>query len=311
MLIQLPVFSILYWVVQGLTNNYKFTAVQQYLADQGIIQPDQVLNGFRPKYLDQSTELYQSLLGSDHMNSFGVDLARSASTALSDNFVEALPYFALVGLIAFLSWIQQKQIMGRNPSGEVTSQQRTMMIIGPVMYVFFAFVSPAAIGVYFLVSTTWRVAQQYYITRSLYGHEDALGVQAQKAMAEVRESRKKEQGSGAANAGGGGFLGNLLGNQPPAKPAARGGAKGGKPAGRTPAKGGNARTTGKTTPAKSTGKATTNGNGRAASSSKANANGNGAARGKATTTPRATSAGAPTAPKGQAHSRSKKKRKRK
>jgi YidC/Oxa1 family membrane protein insertase len=315
MLIQLPVFSVLYWVVQGLTNNYKFTGVQQYLADQGLISPENVFHGFRPKYLDHSSALYQSLLGSDHMNAFGVDLARSASTALSDSFVEALPYFALVGIIAFLSWVQQRQIMGRNPNGEVTSQQRTMMIIGPVMYVFFAFVSPAAIGVYFLVSTTWRVAQQYYITRSLYGHEDALGVQAQKAMAEVRESRKKEQGG--TNAGGGGLFGGLLGNQP-AKPAPRGGAaKGGsKPGGRANAKGGATRTSGKSTaakstPAKSTGKATTNGNGRTATPAKANANGNGAARGKAGTTPQATSAGASGAPKGQAHSRSKKKRKRK
>ena len=314
MLIQLPVFSILYWVVRGLTNPYKFTGVQQYLADEGLISPENVFHGFRPKYLDHSSELYTSLLGSDHMNAFGVDLARSASTALSDSFVEALPYFALVGVIAYLSWIQQRQIMGRNPSGEVTQQQRTMMIIGPVMYVFFAFVSPAAIGVYFLVSTAWRVAQQYYITRSLYGHEDALGVQAQKAMAEVRESRKKEQG-GTPAAGGGGLFGGLLGGNQQNKPAPRGGAaKGGKPAGRTTAKGGATRTAGKSTAAKSTpakaGKST-NGNGRTATPAKANANGNGAARGKAGTTPQATSAGASGAPKGQAHSRSKKKRKRK
>ena len=310
MLIQLPVFSVLYWVVQGLTTNYKFTGVQQYLADQGLISPENVYDGFRPKYLDHSTELYQSLLGSDHMNAFGVDLARSASTALSDSFVEALPYFALVGVIAFLSWIQQKQIMGRNPNGEVSSQQRTMMIIGPVMYVFFAFVSPAAIGVYFLVSTSWRVAQQYYITRSLYGHEDALGVQAQRAMAEVRESRQKEQGGG--NAGGGGLFGGLLGGNQPNKPAPRGGGaakSGGRPAGRATAKGGATRTTGKstaakTTPAKSAGKATSNGN-------RANANGNGAGRGKAGTASGATSTGASGTPKAQAHSRSKKKRKRK
>jgi len=304
MLIQLPVFSILYWVVRGLTNSYTFTGVQQYLADQGHIAADSVVHGFRPKYLDPSSELYNSLLGSDHMNAFGVDLARSASTALSDSFVEAIPYFALVGVIALLSWVQQKQIMGRNPTGEISQQQRTMMIIGPVMYVFFAFVSPAAIGVYFLVSTSWRVAQQYYITRSLYGHEEALGVQAQRAMAEVRESRKKEQGPGNS---GGGLFGGLLGNQQPAKNA-KGGAKA---SGRAPAKGGATRTSGKTTAAKATGKATTNGNSRAASSSKATANGNGATRGKATTTPRGTSAGASGAPKAQAHPRSKKKRKRK
>jgi uncharacterized membrane protein YgcG len=104
--------------------------------------------------------------------------------------VHALPYLVLVAMIAGLSWYQQKQIMGRNPSAEVTQQQQLMMRIGPLMYVFFAFISPAAIGVYFLVSTLWRVGQQAFITRSLYGSEDSVGVQAQKAMAEVRAAKK-------------------------------------------------------------------------------------------------------------------------
>ena len=124
------------------------------------------------------------------MNSFGVDLAQSAAGA-RQGFVEALPYFLLVGVIAVLSWYQQKQIMGRNAGAEVSQQQRMMMRIGPLMYVFFAFVSPAAIGIYFLVSTLWRVGQQHYITRSLYHGEDSVGVQAQKAMAELREAKKK------------------------------------------------------------------------------------------------------------------------
>ncbi len=192
LLIQAPVFSILFYVVRGLTSPYKFTGLQVRLVEMGVIPPSAVSEGFRPKYLDHGDALYQALVGQTHMNAFGIDLSRSASTALADGFVEALPYFLLVAMIAGLSWFQQKQIMGRNAGAEVTQQQRTMMIIGPVMYVFFAFVSPAAIGIYFLVSTFWRVVQQYYITRSLYGHEDAAGRQAQRAMAEVREEKKKD-----------------------------------------------------------------------------------------------------------------------
>jgi membrane protein insertase Oxa1/YidC/SpoIIIJ len=72
--------------------------------------------------------------------------------------------------------------------------------------VFFAFVSPLAIGIYFLVSTLWRVGQQAFITRSLYRGEESIGRQAQKAMAEMREARKSE-GNGAK------------GGRPPAKKA--------------------------------------------------------------------------------------------
>ena len=103
-----------------------------------------------------------------------------------------------MAIIAFLSWYQQKQIMGRNADAEVNPQQQMMMRIGPLLYVFFAFVSPAAIGIYFLVSTLWRVGQQAFITRSLYRGEDSVGRQAQKAMAGGpgrQEERQRGQGS--------------------------------------------------------------------------------------------------------------------
>jgi YidC/Oxa1 family membrane protein insertase len=203
LLIQAPVFSILFYVVQGLTREAKFVGVQQLVVDNysNVIPNAHATPGFRPKYLANDTELYQSLVGTDHMNSFGVDLSQSTSTALSEGFVHALPYIGLVAVIAVLSWYQQKQIMGRNANAEVSQQQQMMMRIGPLMYVFFAFVSPAAIGIYFLISTLWRVGQQHYITRALYRGEDSVGVQAQKAMAELREAKKNENGAAGAKPG--------------------------------------------------------------------------------------------------------------
>jgi YidC/Oxa1 family membrane protein insertase len=231
LLIQAPVFSILFYVVQGLTREAKFVGVQQLIADN-FVPGARVTEGFRPKYLDSSTELYQSLVGEDHMRAFGVDLSQSTATALGEGFLHALPYVGLVAVIAFLSWYQQKQIMGRNANAEVTQQQQMMMRIGPLMYVFFTFVSPMAIGIYFLVSTVWRVGQQHYITRALYRGEDSVGAQAQKAMAELREARKREDGAGKAGArksapakkavaakkGGGGQATKTSGNGSSAKP---------------------------------------------------------------------------------------------
>jgi YidC/Oxa1 family membrane protein insertase len=197
LLIQAPIFSILFYVVRGLTTEAKFVGVQELLQSYNLDPPTIVTQGFRPKYLDSSTELYQSLVGQNQMDAFGVNLADTPAQALSEGFLTALPYIGLVAVIAFLSWYQQKQIMGRNPGAEVNPQQQMMMRIGPLLYVFFTFVSPAAIGIYFLVSTLWRVGQQHYITRSLYRGEDSVGVQAQKAMAELREAKKRENGSAA------------------------------------------------------------------------------------------------------------------
>jgi len=192
LVIQMPVFSILFYVVRGLTAETKFVGVQKLLKAEyfpGAV----VTEGFKPKYLDHSTELYQSLLGKTEMNAIGkehFDLSISAVQALGQGFLVALPYILLVAMIAFLSWYQQRQIMGRNPNAEANPQQQMMMRLGPALYVFFAFVSPAAIGIYFLVSTLWRVGQQAFITRSLYSGEDSVGRQAQKAMQEAKDAKK-------------------------------------------------------------------------------------------------------------------------
>lgn len=198
LLIQMPVFSILFYVVRGLTNQAKFLGVQ-HLLKSDFYPAAQITAGFKPKYLHPSDELYQSLIGKTEMNAIGkdhFDLSISAVQALSKGFLVALPYILLVAMIAFLSWYQQRQIMGRNPGGEVNPQQQMMMRLGPALYVFFAFVSPAAIGIYFLVSTLWRVGQQAFITRSLYAGEDSIGRQAQKAMQEAREAKKNGEGAG-------------------------------------------------------------------------------------------------------------------
>jgi YidC/Oxa1 family membrane protein insertase len=199
LLIQAPVFSILFYVVRGLTNQATFVGVQKIL-QADYVPTAIVTEGFQPKYLHPGDELYQALLGQTEMNAIGnsyFDLAITPVEALSRGFLTAIPYILLVAMIAFLSWYQQKQIMGRNPSADVNPQQQMMMRIGPALYVFFAFISPAAIGIYFLVSTLWRVGQQAFITRSLYGGEDSIGVQAQRAMQEVRDAKKNGSGKAA------------------------------------------------------------------------------------------------------------------
>jgi YidC/Oxa1 family membrane protein insertase len=222
LLIQAPVFTILFYVVRGLTNGANFVGLQRHLPEFGI---EPIVNdGFRPKYLDHSSELYQSLLGRDDMPSLGVDLAISPSQALGEGFLTALPYVLIVAVIAVLSWYQQKQIMGRNRGAEVTPQQQMMMRLGPALYVMFAFISPAALCVYFLVSTVWRVAQQAYITHSLYKGEDSVGAQAQKAMAQLRQEKKQQgrTGGNGARTAGKGRAGTEAGRKRPASTSRNG-----------------------------------------------------------------------------------------
>ena len=121
------------------------------------------------------------------MMAFGVDLAESASKALGDSFVHGIPHVILVAIVALSSYYQQKQIQGRNPNAEIPPQQKMLMRLMPAMFVVFAFVSPAGLVVYFVVSNLYRIGMQHYITRTLYHGEDSLGAQAQQASLEAKK----------------------------------------------------------------------------------------------------------------------------
>ncbi len=169
LLLQTPIFIILYNMVRGLTHTPGET------------------DTFLPKYLDEGSRLFRDLVGQREMVAFGVDLAESASKALGDGFVHGLPHVVLVAIVAVSSYYQQKQIQGRNPNAEMPPQQKMLMRLMPAMFVVFAFVSPSALVVYFVVSNLYRIGMQAYITRSLYHGEDSLGAQAQKASAEAKK----------------------------------------------------------------------------------------------------------------------------
>ena len=128
------------------------------------------------------------------MMAFGVDLAESASKALSDGFVHGLPHVILVAIVAVTSYFQQRQIQGRNPNAEIPPQQKMLMRLMPAMFVVFAFVSPSGLVVYFVMSNLYRIGMQHYITRTLYHGEDSLGAQAQRAAVESKKL-KEEHGA--------------------------------------------------------------------------------------------------------------------
>src|SRR5688572_27861744 len=174
LLLQTPIFIILFNVIKGLT----------YIPSGETT--------FDPKYLDHTSALYRSLDGATEMLSFGVDLAVSARTALSQGFVEGLPHVVMVAMVAVTSYYQQKQIQGRNPNAEMPPQQKMIMRLMPAMFVFFAFVSPSALVVYFITSNLYRIGMQAYITRTLYHGEDSMGAKAQQASLEAR--KLKEEG---------------------------------------------------------------------------------------------------------------------
>lgn len=180
LLLQMPVFLILYRTLFELLNRAPFG---QDMGSAAVRATTNVNGGqgagiwerfgyFQPKHISETSQLYIDLSNTRVMESFGLNLAESASKALREGYTHAAPYIIMVLLVTATSYIQQKQVSGRNPQAQVNPQQQMLMRIMPLFFAFISFTLPAGIVVYFLVSNLFRVGQQALITRTMYRDED-------------------------------------------------------------------------------------------------------------------------------------------
>jgi YidC/Oxa1 family membrane protein insertase len=149
LLLQMPVLFVMYNVIQGLTRR-----------GEGRL--------FDPKYLDEGSRLYRDLASSTTMESFGIDLAKSASEVLKVSFVTAIPFLVLIVGVVAAGYFQQAMISRRNPNqnlddNPMAKQMQQMTKIMPLMYLVFGFTLPAGLNVYFLISSIFRIGQQTLI----------------------------------------------------------------------------------------------------------------------------------------------------
>ena len=221
MLIQAPVFLVLYQVVRGLNRRTTeigtqlgLTARQHAEAARGdgagyaetLIRKSDLT--FDPEFLSRDTDLYASLSDSTEMVSWGIDLSRTASAALAEGVVEALPYFIMLVLVFVTGLYQHHQIQRRQKGVVVNKQQQMIMKMLPYFLPVISYSIPAAVVVYFIVSAVYRILQQAYITKSYYTGDDSLGARAAKKRAggateggtktAARETKSTTEGKGAA-----------------------------------------------------------------------------------------------------------------
>ncbi|HUF33661.1 MAG TPA: YidC/Oxa1 family membrane protein insertase [Acidimicrobiales bacterium] len=161
LLLQMPVFFVLYQVLIGLTRR---------AAD----------GNFNPKYLEDDTgPLAMALRGTDRMMSMGMDLSQSAWRELTvEGLLTALPFIVLVVLVVLTAFIQQRQIMGRNPAAASNPQQQMIGKIMPFIFIPISVTLPAGVVVYFFVSNAVRIGQQALVTRLEYRGDKAPGATA-------------------------------------------------------------------------------------------------------------------------------------
>jgi YidC/Oxa1 family membrane protein insertase len=171
LLAQMPVFFIMFRVLNGLTRMEGET--------------------FNPDYISKSSDLFMDLDKAKQMLSFGLDLHLTPAEAMQNNVVKGLPYALLIIALGGLFLIQQRMVASRTASPTMSAGQAKVMQYLPVAFALFQVFLPTALVVYYMVQAIFRILQQGYITRRFYG-EDGLGKQAQAASAKAREVGKED-----------------------------------------------------------------------------------------------------------------------
>ena len=173
LLAQMPVFIIMFQVLNGLTRR----------AADGT---------FDPKHIEAGSDLYAAFKGATKMMSFGLDLAITPQNAMKADFVSGIWYALLVVILGGLFLVQQRMVASRTPTNAGMSPvQAKIMQYMPVAFALFQVFLPTSLVVYYLTQTVVRIVQQGYITRRFYG-EDGLGRQAQAASAKARDLKDED-----------------------------------------------------------------------------------------------------------------------
>jgi len=203
-LAQAPIFLVLFQVIRGLTRRIEdapFNGIVTKVFEargNAAAAPDP--QRFFPRYLDRSSEMFTDLIKVDEMTFLRVfDLGAQPNEILSNSILKSIPYLLLIAFLVGTSFYQQKQITARrSPDAEgaensVLQQQQAILKFLPFMTGIWSFFFPTGLSVYWATSNTFRIAQQAYITRTIYSKKDEMEANFQAAIEEKKSSAPVEE----------------------------------------------------------------------------------------------------------------------
>lgn len=178
-LAQAPFFFALFRVLNGIAENAPRGAFADYPA------------------------LFESLSQS---TVFGAPLAASFATA--DNYANStttrIIAAVMVVLMTATTFFTQRQLMRQNMpkaalEGPFAQQQKILLYILPLMFLFSGYYFPLGVVLYWLTSNIWTMGQQFYVIRRM----PAPGTPAEEALRKRKEAKaiRKGQALPAADAG--------------------------------------------------------------------------------------------------------------
>ena len=178
LLVQMPIFLALFRVMR---EPYKHIPKSSELYAAFCTPTSGVLKGHL-----QLHECNVPKLGLPNPQYFlGMDLSQHA-TAVTGGFLDALPYFILVGLVIVTGFVQARQ--SRRNAPNMNSQMAMITNILPIGFGLFSLQFPAGLVLYFLVSNLWRLGQQEIIMRKITRPGQAALAASQEGAIDVKSA---------------------------------------------------------------------------------------------------------------------------
>ncbi len=163
-----------------------------------------VLNDAQNPNIEAGVGLLNSELSKSFANSeiLGAPLRLAISTA-DGNLAVIIIASVMVVLMTASQFITQLQIMSKNQSAEMKAspmyrQQRILLYILPLVFLFSGFTFPLGVMMYWLVSNFWTMGQQFLVIRNMPtpGSEAALAREARLAKRQQRKGIVEETPEG-------------------------------------------------------------------------------------------------------------------
>ncbi len=112
-------------------------------------------------------------------------------------WLAAFGLFLIPFISAFLSWVSMKVANAANPQNDANTQasMQTMNLMMPLMSVWFCFIMPAAMGVYWIANSLFGMARDYILTKTYkkqLDKEDAERIAARSEREREIEQKRLE-----------------------------------------------------------------------------------------------------------------------
>jgi YidC/Oxa1 family membrane protein insertase len=151
MFMQFPVFIVLYNTIRGMTNKTSF----------GVGKAAHLVAS--PEFINKHTRLYENLVASGgKMQAFGLNLADSVRSH-QPHLIDVAPYIVVILIAVALQYVSIWQITNRNPTAGANQQMQQIQKFMPLIFVVIYIEFPAGVGLYFIVSSMFRIAQQEWM----------------------------------------------------------------------------------------------------------------------------------------------------